>query len=349
MEENLNIKTNISENIQGEKNTTLLEKKDFQDTRSLGSMEQEKDITTFEDKNAKSQASLEPSKETDFSRTESLPKQDTLRPPSEETLKHNKGGSESQPPLPEEPVPEEYRQAAQKEHDTQPPLPDEPVPGDYQQPGQEGFESQPPLPDEPVPEEYQPPVQEGSESQPPLPDEPVPEKSKYVANDSEPATSGTEESASQPSIAWSEDQQVAAIWDKNAQAYYFWDRRTNTTSWLNPLEESDSEDKSSDKYAARVQFNRLSGKYMPEWATPEMKSEEYKAHKHMGQFFDVDTAMSSTQGKSLLEERRNRKYTRKEMEEMKKRNKEKKEQKRRAMFDIASDDKDFRRRKIIRY
>ncbi|KAL2313468.1 WW domain-containing protein C2F3.14c [Schizosaccharomyces pombe] len=238
-----------------------------------------------------------------------------------ESISKNEPTSEASKPLlnelvPEEPLPRE------------PPLPDEPVP-------EEPLPGEPPLPNEPVPET-------NCHKESPLSDETVSETSK---NDT--SNSPTNENQAQPSIAWSEGHRIAAIWDPSQQAYYFWDTLTNTTSWNNPLE--DEEQTSPLDYTAKVQFNRLSGKFMPKWASPELRSEENKAHKHMEQYFDINSSLNSHNGQSLLAERRNKRYTRKEMEQMKRRTKEKKEMKRRALYDIASDEKDFRRRKIIRY
>ncbi|EEB08797.1 fungal protein [Schizosaccharomyces japonicus yFS275] len=256
---------------------------------------------------------------------------------SELAKKPTKNESSFAPPLPDEPVPKlEQSQANQSETEllkngTGIVLPVPKMNGRMNSPSfseestlNNADLSAPPLPDEPIP-------QTEAETQPPLPDEPVP----------------VSESTEKPRMAWSADGQVAAIWDDATEAYYFWDKRTNTTSWENPLDEKQEEDQ--EDYTSVVRLSKLTGKFIRPEATPETQSEPQKAYKHMEQFFDVKGHLQEHNGKSLLEERRNKRYTRKEMAELKRKAKERKERKRRALFDISSDDIDFRRRKIIRY
>ncbi|GAA94917.1 uncharacterized protein L969DRAFT_25759 [Mixia osmundae IAM 14324] len=94
----------------------------------------------------------------------------------------------------------------------------------------------------PLPDEEQPPLPDGEE-EPPLPSEdeqddggdeqddapPLPDE-----DEPEPATGATEGPPVIIPAATHGD--WTAVWDKQAQAYYFWNKKTQETTWVNPVQ-----------------------------------------------------------------------------------------------------------------
>ncbi|KAK3616610.1 hypothetical protein LTR56_025852 [Elasticomyces elasticus] len=81
-------------------------------------------------------------------------------------------------------------------------------------------------------------------------------------------------------------------------------------------------------YAATATFNRFSGGFQTADKSTERHNDFNKSGRQMNAFFDVDAAANAHQGKSLKDERREQKLTKKEVQDMNKRRKEKKEKKR---------------------
>lgn len=87
-------------------------------------------------------------------------------------------------------------------------------------------------------------------------------------------------------------------------------------------------------YAATAAFNRSTGRFNNTDAhpthTPDAHTDEAKSGWQMNAFFDVNAAANSRDGRSLKDERRTLKLTKKEYLAVKAKNKAKKEEKRRA-------------------
>ncbi|KAF2734616.1 hypothetical protein EJ04DRAFT_512324 [Polyplosphaeria fusca] len=68
------------------------------------------------------------------------------------------------------------------------------------------------------------------------------------------------------------------------------------------------------QYPAQATFNRFTGRFQAAEETPDKYSDANKSRRQMNAFFDVDAAANSHDGRSLKEERRNQKVTRKLMD-----------------------------------
>ncbi|KAK0822083.1 hypothetical protein LTR02_007714 [Friedmanniomyces endolithicus] len=81
-------------------------------------------------------------------------------------------------------------------------------------------------------------------------------------------------------------------------------------------------------YAAIGTFNRFSGGFQSADKSTERHNDFNKSGRQMNAFFDVDAAANVHDGKSLKEERRNQKLSKKEIQEMSKKRRDRKEKKR---------------------
>jgi hypothetical protein len=86
----------------------------------------------------------------------------------------------------------------------------------------------------------------------------------------------------------------------------------------------------SQMYGSTGSFNRFTGKWQTAEAGPERHSDAEKARRQMRAVFDVDAAANSHNGRSLKEERRNRKLTKDQVKAFNDKRRAKKEEKRRA-------------------
>jgi len=85
-----------------------------------------------------------------------------------------------------------------------------------------------------------------------------------------------------------------------------------------------------DGYVVAARFNRFNGKFQPDSMNPEYHNDENKSLRQQNNFFDVDAAANSHEGRSLKEERRKKTLTKKQLKEFKDKHRKKKEEKRRA-------------------
>ncbi|TLS29294.1 hypothetical protein PpBr36_00490 [Pyricularia pennisetigena] len=83
-------------------------------------------------------------------------------------------------------------------------------------------------------------------------------------------------------------------------------------------------------YASGAQFNRLTGQYQRPGVGPENHSDDAKSRRQMNAFFDVDAAANSHDGRSLKAERAGKRLTKGELKHFKEKRKARKEEKRRA-------------------
>lgn len=83
-------------------------------------------------------------------------------------------------------------------------------------------------------------------------------------------------------------------------------------------------------YAATGSFNRFTGKWQADDLGPDNHNDAAKSKRQMQAFFDVDAAANSHDGRSLKEERRNKKLSKEQVKAFNEKRKAKKEEKRRA-------------------
>jgi len=79
-------------------------------------------------------------------------------------------------------------------------------------------------------------------------------------------------------------------------------------------------------------FNARTGRFQTDDQTAERHDSHNRAGRQMNAYFDVDSAANSHAGRSLKEERRNAKFSRKEIKEMNEKRKAKKEEKRKQFL-----------------
>ncbi|KAK5133886.1 hypothetical protein LTR08_007115 [Meristemomyces frigidus] len=84
----------------------------------------------------------------------------------------------------------------------------------------------------------------------------------------------------------------------------------------------------SGDYGAVGAFNRFSGGFQTADKSTERHDDANKSGRQLNAFFDVDAAANSHDGKSLKEERRSQKLSKKEVAELSKKRRDKKEKKR---------------------
>ncbi|KAK4123981.1 hypothetical protein N657DRAFT_656282 [Parathielavia appendiculata] len=238
----------------------------------------------------------------------------------------------AQPPLPNEPLPDEA-----------PPLPNEPLPSDP---------AAPPLPAEPVPE----PEDDGWEfhwnpndqsywfynrftgvwqkENPRVPTATtIPTTTTTIVPSTSiipaPAAPGTDPQqtilSNPTSIAGGYNPAIHGDYDENAwYAQPFRPTTTTTYPGADQLQDQHPE------YITAAYFNRHTGQWQTPDQAPERHSDEAKARRQMRAFFDVDAAANMHDGRSLKAERSGIKPTKAELKAFKERRRAKKEEKRRA-------------------
>ena len=75
-------------------------------------------------------------------------------------------------------------------------------------------------------------------------------------------------------------------------------------------------------------FNRFTGEYQTADKSTERHNDYNKSGRQMGSYFDVDAAANAHDGRSLKDERRNEKLSKKQIKEMAEKRRAKKEKKR---------------------
>lgn len=89
---------------------------------------------------------------------------------------------------------------------------------------------------------------------------------------------------------------------------------------------------STQNYESTAQFNAHTGRFQTSEQSADRHDPANRANRQMNAFFDVDSAANSHDGRSLKEERRNNKPSKKEVAEMNQKRKEKKQAKRLAFL-----------------
>jgi len=259
---------------------------------------------------------------------------------SSDTASRNKDKDQrdsSQPPLPNEPLPD------------QPRLPNEPVP--------DTDPSAPPLPNEPVPEQ---PEDDGWEyhwnpndqsywfynrftgvwqqENPRVPGANGPAATTAViTTDSAAASDGdTKKALSNPaSIAGGYNPAIHGSYDENA--WYAQNFRAATDpSATAPSAEAmlqqyyQIQQTEQQDYVTAGFFNRRTGQWQTGDQGPERHSDEARARRQLRAYFDIDAAANMHDGRSLKAERAGKKPTRAELKMYKEKRRQKKEEKRRA-------------------
>ncbi|GAB1320637.1 WW domain-containing protein [Madurella fahalii] len=254
---------------------------------------------------------------------------------------------ETQPPLPNEPLPEDHAGAGA----AAPPLPNEPLPSTDP--------TAPPLPAEPAPG----PEDDGWEfhwnpndqsywfynrftgvwqqENPRVPSSSTTTTTTTTApttTATPAATTGAESKTtlSNPtSIAGGYNPAIHGSYDENA--WYAQNLRTSTTaappsgpsSSLAPAS-AESAASAAAEYVTEGFFNRHTGQWQLPEQGAERHSDEAKARRQMRAYFDVDAAANMHDGRSLKAERAGIKPSRSELKAFKERRRQKKEEKRRA-------------------
>ncbi|KAH6850295.1 hypothetical protein B0I37DRAFT_371279 [Chaetomium sp. MPI-CAGE-AT-0009] len=244
----------------------------------------------------------------------------------------------TQPPLPNEPLPD---------HDSAaPPLPNEPLPSDP---------SAPPLPAEPIPE----PEDDGWEfhwnpndqsywfysrftgawqkENPRVPaastSTTIPPTTTTTTTSTDPSpapppTDGTTALSNPASVAGGYNPAIHGDYDENA--WYAQNLRgaAGAGAGSNPADPAGGV--GGDEYASAAFFNRHTGQWQTAEQGAERHSDEAKSRRQMRAFFDVDAAANMHDGRSLKAERSGIKPSRSELKAFKEKRRAKKEEKRRA-------------------
>lgn len=124
---------------------------------------------------------------------------------------------------------------------------------------------------------------------------------------------------------------VHGAWDKDAPyvAYHNW------LAYAEALEANPSGSAAQPAYQtydSTAQFNAHTGRYQTADQSTDRYDSSNRAGRQMNHFFDVDSAANAHDGRSLKEERRNNKPSKKEVAEMNQRRKDKKHAKRMAFL-----------------
>ncbi|KAL2019657.1 hypothetical protein VTK56DRAFT_9276 [Thermocarpiscus australiensis] len=229
---------------------------------------------------------------------------------------------QTQPPLPNEPLPDE--------DGTAPPLPNEPLPSTDP--------AAPPLPAEPVPE----PEDDGWEFHWNPNDQSywfynrftgvwqqenprVPNATTVASNTTTTTTATasveTKTALSNPtSIAGGYNPAIHGDYDENA--WYAQNLRAATDPSATGADGS--------QYVSEAYFNRRTGQWQAPDLGPERHSDEAKSRRQLRAYFDVDAAANMHDGRSLKAERAGKKPTKAELKAFKEKRRLKKEEKRRA-------------------
>jgi hypothetical protein len=124
---------------------------------------------------------------------------------------------------------------------------------------------------------------------------------------------------------------VHGPWNKDA-AYNAWH---NYTAWVEANPQGavqQPQAHGNENYDSVAGFNAHTGQYQNGEQSADRHNAANKAGRQMNAFFDVDSAANSHDGRSLKEERRNQKLSKKEVAEMNKKRKDKKDAKRLAFY-----------------
>ncbi|KAL2156027.1 hypothetical protein VTH82DRAFT_771 [Thermothelomyces myriococcoides] len=244
-----------------------------------------------------------------------------------------KTGDETQPPLPNEPLPN----GDNDDSTTAPPLPNEPLPSDP---------AAPPLPAEPVPE----PEDDGWEyhwnpndqsywfynrftgiwqkENPRVPADSADSSSSSAAaaaSTTTPTVAADGTVLSNPaSIAGGYNPAIHGDYDENA--WYAQGLRVQSAAATTATTALHT----GDAYATGAYFNRHTGRWQTPDQGPERHSDEAKSRRQLRAYFDVDAAANMHDGRSLKAERAGIKPTRAELRMFKEKRRAKKEEKRRA-------------------
>lgn len=153
----------------------------------------------------------------------------------------------------------------------------------------------------------------------------VPEASAAQAASTTAPGTGASSTSEPTSVAGGYNPAIHGSWDPNApyaQAY------------TQPEEEADDGvEQLPDPTLLQVpgaHFNKRTGKFQMADQGPDRHNDEAKSYRQMNNFFDVDKAANSHDGRSLKAERQGKKPTKKELSMWKEKRKARKEEKRRA-------------------
>jgi hypothetical protein len=118
-------------------------------------------------------------------------------------------------------------------------------------------------------------------------------------------------------------------YDPNADyAQYHNQRRREELGIVDPYQPDTVPAVGSNDYAAALALNRFTGHAQPTHLSAERHSDVAKSSRQLGAFFDVDAAANAHDGRSLKQERQQKKLTKEQIKAYNEHRKEKKKNKR---------------------
>ena len=117
-------------------------------------------------------------------------------------------------------------------------------------------------------------------------------------------------------------------YDPNAPYAQYHKRKRDEESGADQIPSSNLVPGKSGEYEVAAAFNRFTGNFQSSDKSMEQHDDFHKSGRQLGAFFDVDAAANSHDGRSLKEERRNEKLSKKQIKELADKRRAKKEKKR---------------------
>jgi len=163
------------------------------------------------------------------------------------------------------------------------------------------------------------------------------ELTKSVEGQTAPATSSTAQQSSEPDPEYQGyNPKIHGSYDPNAPYAQYHKSQSTAESALQDYQTATALHSGTappgtappGEYGATGAFNRFTGRFQTSEQSTERHSDAAKSGRQLNAFFDVDAAANSHDGKSLKEERRQQKLSKKEIQELSKKRRDKKEKKR---------------------
>ena len=121
---------------------------------------------------------------------------------------------------------------------------------------------------------------------------------------------------------------IHGSYDPNAPYAQYHDKKREEEAGVSHIATGMSIPAPSGEYATTGTFNRFTGNFQGGEKSAELHSDLAKSGRQMGSYFDVDAAANAHDGRSLKEERRNEKLSKKQIKELAEKRRAKKEKKR---------------------
>lgn len=146
----------------------------------------------------------------------------------------------------------------------------------------------------------------------------------------QPTTSSTRQATSEEPDPeyYGYNPKIHGKYDPNAPYAQYHKRKRDEEAGIEELPSGAVIPTLSADYAATGTFNRFTGNFQTADKSMDQHDDFHKSGRQMGAFFDVDAAANSHDGRSLKEERRNEKLSKKQIKELADKRRAKKEKKR---------------------